>query len=62
MKPLKPQKQLILTVLISDFMLLKRSYDGYEMFSWYHCDFFLPRVLRALYITRVHVAKTMCVQ
>ena len=33
MKPLKPQKQLILTVLISDFMFLKRSYDGYEMFS-----------------------------
>ena len=30
MKRLKPQKQLILTVLISDFMLLKRSYDGYE--------------------------------
>lgn len=40
MKPLKPQKQLILTVLISDFTLLKRSYDGYEMFSWYHRDFF----------------------
>lgn len=40
MKPLKPQKQLILTVLISDFMLLKRSYDGYEMFSWYQREFF----------------------
>ena len=40
MKPLKPQKQLILTVLISDFMFLKRSYDGYEMFSWYHREFF----------------------